>query len=69
MNDKIRLSLYKLIGKGYANGWWRNFKGRYRVWKGGRNTKKSYDLIGYEILDKILSDPRRNVLILRETNA
>lgn len=69
MNDKIRLSLYKLIGKGYANGWWRNFKGRYRAWKGGRNTKKSYNLIGYEILDKILSDPRRNVLILRETNA
>lgn len=67
--NKLLLSLYKLIGKGYANGWWRNFKGRYRCYKGGRNTKKSWDLIGYEILDKILSDARRNVLILRETNA
>lgn len=50
---------------GYENGWWTNYRGRYRAYKGARNTKKSYDMIGYEVLDKILSDRRRNVLILR----
>ena len=63
----MELSLYTLTGKGYVNGWWRNFKGRYRVYKGARNTKKSYDMLGYEVLDKILSDSRRNVLIVRNT--
>lgn len=72
MNDNNKplwvLSIYKLIGKGYENGWWTNCHCRYRVFKGGRNTKKSMDILGYEILDKILSDDRRNVLILRETS-
>lgn len=63
------LSIYKCIGKGYTNGWWTNCRCRYRVYKGARNTKKSYVMIGYEILDKILSDSRRNVLILRQTGA
>ena len=63
----MKISLYNLIGKGYINGWWRNCKCRYRVFKGARNTKKSYDLGGLEILDKILSDNRRNVLIIRNT--
>lgn len=66
MLRKIVLSMYKLIGKGYTRGWWKNFKGRYRVFKGARNTKKSYVIIGIEVLDKIISDPRRNVLILRQ---
>ena len=63
------LSMYKLIGKGYTRGWWTNFKGRYRVFKGARNTKKSYVIIGLEVLDKIISDSRRNVLILRQIGA
>ena len=61
-----RLSIYKCTGTGYENGWWTNCRCRYRVFKGARNTKKSYDIIGYEPIDKILSDPRRNVLILRQ---
>jgi phage terminase large subunit len=61
------LSIYKCTGGGYERGWWTNFHGRYRVYKGARNTKKSYNMIGYEVIDKILSDPRRNVLILRNT--
>ena len=32
-------SLPKLIGKGYRKFW--NFRGRYRVLKGGRGSKKS----------------------------
>lgn len=57
-----------LIGKGYGRGWWTNFHGRYRLYKGARNTKKSYVMIGYEVIDKVLTDPRRNVLILRKSN-
>lgn len=61
------ISLYKCTGTGYERGWWTNCKARYRVYKGARNTKKSYDMIGYEVIDKILSDPRRNVMIIRDT--
>lgn len=61
------LSIYSLIGKGYESVWWTNYKGRYKALKGARNTKKSYDFIGWESLDKILSDPRRNVLFIRKT--
>ena len=63
----MELSLYKCVGKGYTNGWWTNCKCRYRIFKGARNTKKSYDILGFEVIDKIISDSRRNVLILRQT--
>ena len=63
----ISLSIFKLCGSGYVRGWWKNFKGRYRVYKGARNTKKSFVMIALEIIDKILSDERRNVLVLRNT--
>lgn len=56
-----------LIGGGYDSVWWTNFKGRYKTLKGGRNTKKSMDFQGYECLDKIMTDPRRNALIIRNT--
>lgn len=62
-----RLSIHKLIGKGYSRGWYTNCSCRYRCYKGARNTKKSYDMLGFEVLCKIMSDPRRNVLILRNT--
>ena len=39
MTDKLKISLPKLIGKGYKTFW--NFTGRYRVLKGGRGSKKS----------------------------
>lgn len=63
----MNISLYKCIGKGYTRGWFTNFKGRYRAFKGGRNTKKSVDIIGYETVAKILSNPLRNILIIRNT--
>lgn len=63
---KKRLSIYNCIGKGYTTGWWTNCHCRYRVFKGARNTKKSYVMIGLEVLDKIISSPQRNVLILRQ---
>lgn len=61
------LSMYKCTGTGYERGWWTNCRCRYRVYKGARNTKKSVDMIGYEVIDKIISDPRRNVMIIRDT--
>ncbi len=61
------LSMYKLMGKGYTRGYWKNCHCRYRAFKGARNTKKSYDICGYEIIDKILSDERRNVVVVRAT--
>lgn len=61
-----RFSIYQIIGKGYESLWWTNCHCRYRCLKGARNTKKSYDFLGVEVLDKILSDPLRNVLILRQ---
>ena len=67
MSQTHRLSIYKCTGTGYERGWWTNCHCRYRVYKGARNTKKSYDIIGYEPIDKILSDSRRNVLIIRQT--
>lgn len=64
-----QLSVYAMSGTGYENGWFTNFEGRYRVYKGARNTKKSYDMIGVEVLAKIFSDSRRNVLIIRNTQS
>ena len=62
-----KISFYKCIGKGYENGWWTNCRCRYRLYKGSRNSKKSFDMIGYEVIHKILSDRRRNVMIIRNT--
>lgn len=69
MSEIIKLSVQKLIGKGYNNGWYTNCHCRYRVFAGARNTKKSYVIIGLEVLCKIISNPLRNVLILRQIGA
>lgn len=66
MGETYRLSIYKLTGTGYEHGWWTNCRCRYRVFKGARNTKKSYNFIGLEIIDKLVSDPNRNVIIIRQ---
>ena len=52
------------MGKGYTRGYWRNCHTRYRAFKGARNTKKSWDICGFEIIDKIVSDERRNVVVV-----
>lgn len=57
------------MGTGYTRGYWKNCHCRYRAFKGARNTKKSYDICGIEIIDKILSDERRNVVVVRQTFA
>lgn len=67
MDNLDSFSIYKATGTGYEKGWWTNCKARYRCFKGARNTKKSYVMIGYEIIDKILTDARRNVVVIRNT--
>lgn len=68
-NGKKVLSLRKLLGKGYDDAWFTNCKVRYRLFCGARSTKKSKDIIGYESIFKILSDPRRNILIARQNDS
>ena len=71
IDDKGRkvLSMHKLLGKGYTKGWFSNCKVRYRLFEGARSTKKSKDILGYEPIFKILSDHRRNVLIVRKNDS
>ena len=57
----------KVIGKGYSKAWWTNNPSRYRLFKGARNTKKSYVMLGLEVINKIITQPYRNVMIVRQT--
>lgn len=66
MNNNNVISIYKLIGKGFENAW--NFKGRYRVIKGSRNSKKSVVMMGYRIIMDILENENNNVLVLRQND-
>ena len=63
------ISLRKVIGQGYDDAWFTNCKGRYRLFCGARSTKKSKNIMGYEPIFKILSDPRRNILIARQNDS
>lgn len=67
-SDSYVLDFYKAIGTGYENAWFTNNSCRYRVFKGARNSKKSYVICGLEILAKIICCPERNILVLRQIN-
>ena len=66
MTTRYTLNAKSLAGNGYEHAWYTNCKVRYRVFKGARSTKKSYDFMGLEPIFKILSDTRRNVLFIRQ---
>lgn len=68
-NKDGTVSLKKLIGGGYTDAWFLNNKCRYRLFCGARSTKKSKNIIGYEPIMKLISDPRRNVLIARQNDS
>lgn len=61
-----KISIYNCIGKGYERGWFSNCHARYRVFAGARKTKKSVDILGYEPIVKILDNPIRNILVVRQ---
>lgn len=65
---RARISIQKAIGKNYNHGWFTNCHDRYRAFKGGRGTKKSYDMIGYEPVIKVVFCPYRNVVVLRQND-
>lgn len=65
LNNDVVLDTYKLIGTGYERAWFKHCRARYRWFVGGRSTKKSYDIIGYEPIFKLLLDPLRNCLMVR----
>lgn len=49
----------------FADIWFTNCDARYRALKGGRETGKTFNFVGYEPIFKILSDDRRNILMVR----
>lgn len=59
-----KVFLPDLVGKGYKTFW--NFKGRYRVVKGSRRSKKSKTMALWTIYN-IMKYPNSNILVVRKT--
>ncbi len=59
---KIEVNIAEKIGKGYKTFW--NFKGRYRIVKGGRASKKSTTNAQW-IIYKMMQYPLANTLVIR----
>lgn len=62
MEKVINKNLKEIVGKGYKTFW--NFKGRYRVVKGGRGSKKSCT-ISIDIIYKMMKMPLANTVVVR----
>lgn len=58
----------ELYLKDFNDVWFTNCNDRYRALKGGRSTGKTYNFIGLESVFKILSDDRRNILMVRQND-
>ncbi|MGV8153416.1 MAG: PBSX family phage terminase large subunit [Alkaliphilus sp.] len=64
MHLKIKkIHLPEVVGKGYKNFW--KFKGRYRVVKGSRASKKSKTTALY-FVTKLMQHPEANLLVIRK---
>lgn len=63
-NEAIRIYLPDVVGKGYKAFW--NFKGRYRVVKGSRASKKSKTAALWFIYN-MMKYPDANTLVIRKT--
>ena len=59
-----RIHLPDVVGKGYATFW--NFRGRYRVVKGSRRSKKSKTMALWSVYN-IMKYPLSNMLVVRKT--
>lgn len=64
----MNLNAEDIILKDFADIWFTNCDARYRGLKGARETGKSYNFIGIEPLFKILSDHRRNIMMIRQND-
>lgn len=61
---KKKVNIHKLVGKGYNRFW--TFKGRYRVCKGSRRSKKSKTMALWSIYN-LMKYPEANMLVVRKT--
>ena len=61
--DPIRIYLPDIVGRGYGTFW--NFKGRYRVCKGSRASKKS-KTTALNFITRIMQYPGSNLLVIRK---
>jgi phage terminase large subunit len=62
--DKVPVHLPDVVGRGYKNFW--NFRGRYRVVKGSRRSKKSKTMALWSIYN-LMKYPQSNLLVVRKT--
>ena len=70
VNGQKFIDIHRVTGKGYERAWFTNCTNvRYRLMVGARNTKKSVNMIGFESVIKIISNPLRNVLICRKNES
>lgn len=60
------VSLNAIVGRGYKDFW--NFKGRYRVCKGSRASKKS-KTTALNLIYRIMKYPQANLLVVRKVGA
>lgn len=63
-SSKINVSLPEVVGRGYGTFW--RFKGRYRVVKGSRASKKSKTTALWYIVN-LMKYPESNLLVIRKT--
>ena len=62
--EKVNIHLPDIVGKGYKTFW--NFRGRYRVCKGSRASKKSKTTALWYIYN-MMKFPGANLLVVRKT--
>jgi len=63
MTNGVTVSLKEIVGGGYKEYW--NYKGRYRVAKGGRGSKKS-TTTALNTINRMMEYPLANTLVLRK---
>jgi phage terminase large subunit len=61
-----KINLKEVVGKGYGTFW--RYKGRYRVCKGSRASKKS-KTTALDFITKIMEHPQANLLVIRKVGA
>ena len=62
----ITLNDVELYLQDFSDIWFTNCDARYRPLKGARATGKTYNFVGLEAIFKILSDERRNIMMVRQ---
>lgn len=64
----ITLHDVELVLPDFMPVWFTNCRLRYKALKGARETGKSYNFVGLEPLFKLLTDNRRNVMMIRQND-